>query len=376
MEMFHRDEEQAKIAGEEWAMDTVQPTANAVDVDWAGFDDQWLSSPWAFASAVKGRVPRSYKEAMREPEKWEPAMRAEFDQLEVHGVWKLVDLPAGEHAIDGMWVFDVKVDGDGNILKYKGWYVARGDEMVEGKDFEVKWAMVVRMESVQMVFAVAAVERLVVRQWDFSSAYLNGTMDRPMYMKQPRGFAKQGEESKVCLLLRPLYGLVQAGHIWYKLLAEGYHDLGYKENRADPCIRTRKRNGEFTLTSTHTDDVLGVSSSEGESRKVVDEFAAKWDLKEVDVELLLGLTVEKLSNGSVSLSQTQYFHKVLDHFGFSDLPPLSTPFPAGYQIRALPSPLSPDDAAFMVGKPFRAILGTLIWGVVGHALTFPMRVVP
>jgi hypothetical protein len=41
-----------------------------------------------------------------------------------------------------MWVYDLKVDGDGNVLKRKARYVARGDEMVEGKDFEVKWAMV------------------------------------------------------------------------------------------------------------------------------------------------------------------------------------------------------------------------------------------
>jgi hypothetical protein len=140
-------------------------------------------------------------------------MEAEIKQLEDRGVWKLVDLPAGEHAIDGMWVYDVKVNGAGNPWKYKGRYVARGDEMIEGKDFEVKWAMVARMESVRMTFAVAAVNRLHVQQSDFSGAYLNGTMDRPVYMKQPKGFAKQGEENKVCLLLRLLYGLVQAGHI-------------------------------------------------------------------------------------------------------------------------------------------------------------------
>jgi hypothetical protein len=138
---------------------------------------------------------------MREPEKWVPPMQAEFNQLEDRGVWKRVDLPAGEHAIDGMWVYDLKVDGDGNVLKRKARYVARGDEMVEGKDFEVKWAMVARMESVHIVFAVAAVKGLHVRQWDFAGAYLNGVMDKPVYMRQPRGFAKQGEEHKVCLLL-------------------------------------------------------------------------------------------------------------------------------------------------------------------------------
>jgi hypothetical protein len=368
MEMSDRREEQARVAGEEWAQDE-RPAVNAVDIDWNGFDGHLLDSPWAFASVVKGGVlhpvPRSYREAMREPDKWLPAMQAEVDQLQKRGVWELVDLPAGERAIDGMWVFDVKVDGAGNLLKRKGRYVARGDEMVEGKDFAVKWAMVARMESVRMVFAVAAVQGLRVRQWDFSGAYLNGEMDTTVYMKQPIGFAKQGEEHRVCLLKRPLYGLVQAGHIWYKLLAQGYGHLGYKESLADPCVRTRKQNGKYTITTTHTDDVLGASSSEAESKRVVDEFAAKWDLKEVDVELLLGLTVEKLSDGSISLTQTQYFLKVLDHFGFAELPPLTTPLPPGYQIHAATTPLSPEDAAFMRDKPFRPILGTIVWGSSG-----------
>jgi hypothetical protein len=162
MEMFHRSEEQARLAGEDWAHDRARLTANAVDVDWLSFDDTLLVSPWAFASTVKGMVPRSYREAMREPEKWGPAMQAEFDQLVQRGVWKLVDLPEGQHAIDGMWVFDLKVDGEGKTVKHKGRYVARGDKMVEGRDFGTKWAMVARMESVRMVFAVAAVKRLVV----------------------------------------------------------------------------------------------------------------------------------------------------------------------------------------------------------------------
>jgi hypothetical protein len=65
-------------------------------------------------------------------------------ELQNHGVWKLVDLPEGKTVIDGLWVYSLKLDGDGNILKYKGCYVAHGDEMVEGRDFEVKWTMVTR----------------------------------------------------------------------------------------------------------------------------------------------------------------------------------------------------------------------------------------
>jgi hypothetical protein len=124
------------------------------------------------------------------------------------------------------------------------------------------------------------------------------------------------------------------------------------------------RFGVYAYLDPHR-QFLGVSSSDEESKRVVEEFAAKWDLKEVDVALLLGLTVEKLDNGSISLSQTQYFEKVLAHFGYQDLPPLSMPFPPGYQIHASTSPLSAEDAAFMLDKPFRPILGTLVWGSSG-----------
>ncbi|CAK5275548.1 unnamed protein product [Mycena citricolor] len=356
--------EEARRAGEDWAKDSIRPSVNCVDMQNDSYCGEDMAIPLILAGVTKGELPRSGSEAM-DDRAWREAMRVEMKQMEDKGVWKLVDLPTGERAIDRMWVFDRKLDGEGNEIKQKARYVARGNQMVEGWDFGTKWAMVARMESVWMVFAVAAVKKLHVRQWDFSGAYLNGTMDRAVYMKQPRGFEEKGEEGKVCLLLRPIYGLVQAGHIWYKTLAEGYKRLQYHKNTVDPCVRTRMNGDAYTLTSMHTDDVIGVSSMEEESKRVVTEFANIWDLKEVDVNLLLSLTVEKLADGLISICQRQYFDKVLDHFGFADLPPLSTPLPPGYQIRASPTPLAPADAEFMANKPFRQILGSIVWASAG-----------
>lgn len=96
-----------------------------------------------------------------------------------------------------------------------------------------------------MTMAVSAVRELKTRQFDFSSAYLNGVLDRPLYMWQPKGFVKQGEEMKVCLMKRGLYGFVQSGHIWYNTLAKEYSSLGYRSSKADPCVRSRS-------TQTHT----------------------------------------------------------------------------------------------------------------------------
>lgn len=146
-----------------------------------------INEMWVMASAIKGgavRIPKSYEQAMRNPELWEPAMQSEIQNLEAHECWQLVDLPEGANLVDGMWVFDLKMDDDGNIVKPKARYVGQGDSQIPGIDFDKGWAMVTRVESVQMAMAVAAVKQLVPRQFDFSSAYLNGVMDRPLYMNQ------------------------------------------------------------------------------------------------------------------------------------------------------------------------------------------------
>ncbi len=104
-------------------------------------------------------------------------MQKEVDTLVNHGIWTLVDLPEGAHYIASMWMYDLKLNGKGEIIKPKGCLVAQGDLMLKGEDYGNKWAMVACLESVCMVMAVAVVKGLVLKQWDFSSTYLNGYLD-------------------------------------------------------------------------------------------------------------------------------------------------------------------------------------------------------
>ena len=46
---------------------------------------------------------------------------------------------------------------------------------------------------------------------DVKLAYLHGVLDEEIYMEQLEGFLAQGEEHKVCKLVRSLYRLKQAG---------------------------------------------------------------------------------------------------------------------------------------------------------------------
>ncbi|KAF5370491.1 hypothetical protein D9757_013116 [Collybiopsis confluens] len=96
------------------------------------------------ASTIKGGevyIPKSFPEAMANADDWLPPMKKEFDSLVQRGCWTLIDRPKDARVMQGMWVYDIKVDGDGKLLKRKARYVARGDMQIPGVDFQKSWSM-------------------------------------------------------------------------------------------------------------------------------------------------------------------------------------------------------------------------------------------
>lgn len=68
---------------------------------------------------------------------------------------------------------------------------------------------VARLDTIRLLLAIAAQMEWKVFQLDVKSAFLNGNLEEEIYVEQPSGFVKQGDEDKVYLLKRALYGLKQ-----------------------------------------------------------------------------------------------------------------------------------------------------------------------
>ncbi|GJR51060.1 retrovirus-related pol polyprotein from transposon TNT 1-94 [Tanacetum coccineum] len=70
------------------------------------------------------------------------------------------------------WIYKVKLDELGGILKNKARLVARGYRQEEGINFEVSFAPVVRLEAIRIFLAFAAHMNMVVYQIDVKTAFM------------------------------------------------------------------------------------------------------------------------------------------------------------------------------------------------------------
>ena len=82
--------------------------------------------------------PLTYAEAMMDPssEKWQSAMKSEIDSMNENQVRNLVDLPDGHRTIECKWIYNKKIDMDGNFHIYKARLVAKGFRQVQRVDYE------------------------------------------------------------------------------------------------------------------------------------------------------------------------------------------------------------------------------------------------
>ncbi|GJX96613.1 retrovirus-related pol polyprotein from transposon TNT 1-94, partial [Tanacetum coccineum] len=134
------------------------------DAMWCYFD--------AFLTSVE---PKNFKQAMTKPS-WIDAMQEEIHEFERLEVWELVPCPDNVFLIKLKWIYKVKKDKSGEVLKNKARLVAQGFRQEEGIDFKESFAPVARIEAIRIFVANAAHKNMTIYQMDVKTAFLNGEL--------------------------------------------------------------------------------------------------------------------------------------------------------------------------------------------------------
>ncbi|GKA16282.1 retrovirus-related pol polyprotein from transposon TNT 1-94 [Tanacetum coccineum] len=160
----------------------------------------------SFLTAVE---PKTYKDALIQA-CWIEAMQEEVNEFERLGVWELVPRPDIVMVITLKWIYKVKLDELGGILKNKARLVARGYRQEEGIDFEESFAPVART-------------------------------------CQPDGFVDPDNPNHVYKLKKALYGLKQAPGVWYDMLSSFLISQDFSKGLVDPTLFIHRRGKELLL---------------------------------------------------------------------------------------------------------------------------------
>ncbi|GKE03924.1 putative ribonuclease H-like domain-containing protein [Tanacetum coccineum] len=163
--------------------------------------------------------PKNYKEAMEESH-WIEAMQEKIHEFEWLVVWKLVPRPDRAMIINLNWIFKVKLDEYGGVLKNKAWLVAKGYHREEGIDFEESFAHVTRIEAIRIFLAYAAHKNM-----------------------------------------KALYGLKQAPRAWYDLLSKFLLSQKFVKGVVDLTLLTRKEGNDLILVQIYVDDIIFASTN-------------------------------------------------------------------------------------------------------------------
>ncbi|KAL8110529.1 hypothetical protein AgCh_026307 [Apium graveolens] len=176
---------------------------------------------------MAGKVePANFNNVASEPS-WQQAMKSETESVEKNNTWELMKLPVGKKAIGLKWVFKVKKDANGEMVKYKARIVAKGYVQQQGRDFDKIFAPVTRLEIVRLPLALTAKNSWEVHHLDVKSAFLNGEIQEEVYVTQPKGFVKKGKEHFIYRLVKSLYGLRQAPRARYAKLSAWKSSVSY-----------------------------------------------------------------------------------------------------------------------------------------------------
>ena len=308
--------------------------------------------------------PRTLKEVQARPDwiHFKEAMDAEIAQLHQLKTYSLDSLPADRTPIGCRWVFLIKRDPDGNIIKYKARLVAQGFSQIPGQDFLETYAPVMRLESYRILLALASLHDWEIHQIDVVGAYLNGELDEVIYMRQPPGY--EDGTPRVCRLHKALYGLKQAGRVWNVKFNEVFvSTLGYTRLQSDFCVYMRRNSDGLVIVIIHVDDssifafppsILPSAKAEISSHLTITDLGP--------AKTFLGLQIERdRTKRTITIHQTSYISKVLERFGMLSSSPVSTPLDSHVKLN-IPSSSSPSPD--VSNFPYAAVIGSLMYAAI------------
>jgi hypothetical protein len=292
----------------------------------------------------------------QQAEDWKRAMNEEMASIQANNTWDLEELPAGVKPIPAKWVYTIKKDAAGNIVRYKARLVAKGYAQKEGIDFNEVYAPVSKHTSLRALLSLVAEQDLELHQLDVKTAFLNGTLEEEIWMKQPPGF-EQGGNHMACKLNKSLYGLKQAPRAWYSRLKAALEQYGFKVSNADAGLYIMECKDDVAYLLVWVDDILVAAKHMSTINVIKEHLRSTFDIHDIgEPKMFLGMEIARnREDGTLKLSQSKAIAELLEKFSMTECNGRKVPLSTGSMLKADGEPLD------TVRYPYMTLVGSLMY---------------
>eukprot|EP00253_Pinus_taeda_P007210 PITA_07210 len=147
------------------------------------------------------------------------------------------------------------------------------------------------MNSICLVFFLAASFKWTVHQMDVKSAFLHGHLHEEIYMEQPIGFI-QTKSSLACRLKKSLYGVKQAPQAWYAKMDNFLLETGFSRCHSHNTIYNNKVGKSLIILVLYVDDLILTGSDPNLINHVNSSLKKKFEMTNLGhLHYFIGLQV-------------------------------------------------------------------------------------
>ncbi|GKF83562.1 retrovirus-related pol polyprotein from transposon TNT 1-94, partial [Tanacetum coccineum] len=215
------------------------------------------------------------------------------------------------------WIYKVKLDEYGDVLKNKARLVAKGCRQEEGVDFKESFAPIARIKAIRIFIANAASKNMIIYQMDVKTAFLNGNLQK--------GFEDPDYPTHVYRLKKALYRLKQAPRAWYNTLSKFLLANNFFKGSVDPTLFTRKLGKHILHVQIYVDDIIFASTNHNACHIFSKEMNSKFHMSMMgQMSFFLGLQVSQSPKG-IFINQEKYAVETLKKYGMDLSDPVDTP---------------------------------------------------
>ncbi|GJW98839.1 retrovirus-related pol polyprotein from transposon TNT 1-94 [Tanacetum coccineum] len=186
-----------------------------------------------------------------------------------------------------MFALTNKKDEDQIVIRNKARLVAKGYAQEEGVDFEESYALVARLEAVQIF--------------------------EDVYVAQPDGFVDLDHLEKVYRLRKTLYGLKQAPRAWYDELSNFLMSKGFTKGTINPTLFMITYEEDILLVQIYVDDIIFGSTNPKFSKRFEKLMHSRFEMSLMgEMKFFLGLQIHQslIDLSGKLVDQTDYRSKI------------------------------------------------------------------